>query len=57
MCHDELARCVEVLFLAEPNGKRLLVFLAEHGHAADCLDIGIEAADRAGQHVVLITKG
>ena len=42
----------EILVVAKPSGQRLLVFLAQHRHAADGLDVGVEAADRPGQHEV-----
>jgi hypothetical protein len=53
---DELTRRIEVVFLAEPDRQRLLVFLAEHGHGTDCLNIGVEAADRSGQHQFVVSK-
>jgi hypothetical protein len=52
----EFARRIEIVFLAEADRQRLLVFLAEHGHGTDCLNIGVEAADRSGQHQFLVSK-
>ncbi len=47
--HDQFTGSLEVPLFAETAGQRLLVFLAEDGNVADCLDIRTEVAHGAGQ--------
>jgi hypothetical protein len=52
--HDELARCVEVFFIAETRSKYLFVFFGQNRDAADGLDVGVETAYRACQRKFVI---
>ena len=54
----ELARGVEVVVAAQPAREGLFVLAAQHRDAADGVDIGVEAADRAGKNgVEWVTSG
>ncbi len=55
VCHDQFTCCVEITEFVKADGERLLIFLAEDRYRTYRLDIGIQTADRSGQHDVAIS--
>ena len=54
MCHNEFARSFQVFLVTELAGQCLFVFLGQHRDRADCMDVGVETADRPGEGKVIL---